>query len=42
MVSDVFLGYVVNGLGVNEHIHVLNTQDTLNIALRHGEIQIEL
>ena len=42
MVSDFFFEYVENGLGANEHINVLNTQDTLNIALRHGEIQIVL
>ena len=38
IVFGVFLGKVENLLGANEYIYILDTQDTLNLCQRYGEI----
>ena len=39
IVFGVFLGKVGNLLGANGHIYILDTQDTLNLCQRYGEIR---
>ena len=39
IVFGVFLGKVVDLLGANGHIYILDTQDTLNPCQHYGEIR---
>ena len=39
IVFGFFLGKVANLLGANEYIYILDTQDTLNLCQRYGEIR---
>ena len=42
IVFGFFLRKVGDLLGANEHIYILDTQDTLNLVQRYGEIRDEL